>query len=109
MNDTTMTPDQWEEQYKPIINTISADSSWQNDEGEGILFETYGDEEDFVRQQPDNNVWTWVDGDEGTYIIAGMAYVNRIGYFVTTEPWTTFVEVQVDTYSDDDDDMDESE
>jgi hypothetical protein len=27
-----------------------------------------------------------------------MAFVNRIGYFVTTEPWETHVEIQVDVY-----------
>ena len=100
---------QWEKKYKPIANTIDSGASWTNDEGVGLLFETYGAEEDFVRQQPAYNVWTWVDGDEGTFIITGMAFVNRIGYFVTTEPWETFVEIQVDSYSDDDDDMDEAE
>jgi hypothetical protein len=67
------------------------------------MYETFGAEEDFVRQQPANNVWTWVDGDEGTFIVAGMAYVNRIGYFVTSEPWTDYVEIQVDAYVSTDD------
>lgn len=89
---------QWEKKYKPIANTIDSGASWTNDEGVGLLFETFGAEEDFVRQQPDNNVWTWVDGDGGTFIVTGMAFVNRIGYFVTTEPWETHVEIQVDVY-----------
>jgi hypothetical protein len=97
---------QWEEKYKPIPNHIDSGASWTTD-GVGLMFETYGAEEEFVRQQPDNNVWTWVDSDEGSVIITGMAFVNRIGYFVTSEPWTDHVEVQVDTYEDSDDEDNE--
>lgn len=100
MNSTQLTLDQWEEKYKPLINTITDNSSWQNDKGEGIMFETYDAEFEFVRSQPDETVWTWIDGDDGSYIITGLAFVNRIGYFVTTEPWTDHVEIQVDTYYD---------
>jgi len=93
MNDTQITEDQWEKQYKPIANHLDPDASWN-----GTMFETYDTEFDFVHEQPENNVWTWVDGDEGTLIVAGKAFVNRIGYFVTSEPWTDYVEVAIDTY-----------
>lgn len=97
---------QWEKKYKPIANHIDSGASWTSD-GVGLMFETYGAEEEFVRQQPDNNVWTWVDSDEGSVIITGMAFVNRIGYFVTSEPWTDHVEVQVDIYEDSDNEDEE--
>jgi predicted methyltransferase MtxX (methanogen marker protein 4) len=96
--------DKWLADYKPVANHISDSSGWEINE-RGILFETYGEELDFVSQQPDNNVWTWIDGDEGTVIVAGMAFVNRIGYFVTEVAWTdesAFVEV--DTYSEEEED-----
>ena len=93
MNDTQMTEDQWEKKYKPIPNHLDANASWN-----GIMYETYDTEYDFVHEQPDNNVWTWVDGDGGTFIVAGKAFVNGIGYFVTSEPWTDYVEVKIDTY-----------
>jgi hypothetical protein len=32
-------------------------------------------------------VWTLVDDDNIWYIIPGYHLVNRIGYFVTKEPW----------------------
>ncbi len=83
----------WEEKYKPIKNHIDPSSSW-----DGTMFETYGDEVQFVMSQPDENVWTWVDGDEGTWIISGLHAVNRIGYFVTEEKWETDLSIQVDTY-----------
>ena len=72
----------WEDWYKPINNTI-ADSN-----GESIIFETFGDEYEFVKNAPFNKVWTWVDGEGGTYILAGWHFVNRIGYFVTEVEWT---------------------
>ena len=96
--------DKWLADYKPVTNHLSDTSGWIINE-KGILFETYGDELDFVRGIPDNHVWTWVDGDEGTVIVAGMAFVNRIGYFVTEVAWTDpSVSVEVDTYSDDEED-----
>lgn len=92
--------DKWLADYRPVANHISDSSGWEIN-GKGIMFETYGEELDFVRQQPDNHVWTWVDGDEGTAIVAGMAFVNRIGYFVTEKAWTNLSEVvEVDTYDD---------
>lgn len=96
--------DKWLADYKPVANHLNDTRGWEINE-KGILFETYGNELDFVRQQPDNNVWTWIDGDEGTVIVAGMAFVNRIGYFVTEVAWTdesAFVEV--DTYSEEEGD-----
>jgi hypothetical protein len=92
--------DKWLTKYKPLANHISNSSGWEINE-KGILFETYGEELDFVRDKPDNHVWTWIDGDEGTVIVAGMAFVNRIGYFVTENAWTDPNEfVEVDTYED---------
>ena len=79
----------WAEKFQPIKNKISkyADDSL-------IHFETYGDEANYVFEQPNENVWTEVDGDEGTYIIAGKHFVNRIQYYITTNPWTDeFTEV----------------
>ena len=89
--------DTWEEQFVPIHNHIDTNASWG-----GLMFETYGEEFDFVRTQPRNHVWTWVDGDGGTYIISGLELINRIGYFVTKHPWVNFVEVQVESYSEED-------
>lgn len=90
--------DQWISAYKPIANHLNDNSGWIINE-KAIMFETYGEELDFVRNQPDNHVWTWIDGDEGTAIVAGMAYVNRIGYFVTEVAWSDISsEVMVDYY-----------
>lgn len=77
-----MTYDYWVENFKPIKNKVSKypDESL-------IHFETYGEEVEFVIKQDTNKIWTEVDGDSGTYIIAGYHYVNRISYYVTENPW----------------------
>jgi hypothetical protein len=72
----------WEQTFKPIKNKISKypDESL-------IHFETYGEEYDYVKGIHPNFVWTEVDGDEGTYIVAGHHWVNRIHYYITENPW----------------------
>ena len=83
-----MNIEEWEEQFKPVVNHLDENASWQNEYGVGIMFETYGEEEEYVFAQPSNKVWTYVDGDDGnTYLINGRHLVNRIGYFVCEEPF----------------------
>ncbi len=49
------------------------------------MFESYGDEFEFVKAQDSNRIWTYSDGDNGgTYISDGYHVVNRIGYFITS-------------------------
>lgn len=91
--------DKWCEQYEPIVNVFNEDASF-NDGDYGVMFETYGTELDFVlayvKEKP-RNVWTYIDGEEGTVIVNGYHLVNRIGHFVTYKPAEpeTFYEVEV--------------
>lgn len=78
--------DEWEEHFKPIINHLDPQASWQSDgDGTGILFETYGAELEFVLGQPDNNVWSYMDDEEDNLILcAGYKDPSGvIGYLVT--------------------------
>jgi len=70
----------WEETFKPIKNTLRTHV-------EDLHFETYGEEVEFVKAQDPKHIWTEVDGDSGTYIVAGWHFVNRINYYVTEQPW----------------------
>ena len=82
-----LTEDEWFEQFKPIPNHLDENASF-NDGEQGYMFETYGDEVEFVKSQDSNRIWTYSDGDNGgTYISDGYHVVNRIGYFVTTVPY----------------------
>jgi len=88
-----MNYEQWEEKYKPILNHI--------DPNQFILFETYGDELEFIKRQNPNNVWTLIDGDEGTYVSSGFHLVNRISYIVTEHPHNgEFIDVLDMVYGD---------
>ena len=84
-----LTTDEWYDTFKPIPNHITGDCDTS------CSFETYGDELAFVLAQPDNTIWTEMDGDEGTYIVSGYHLVNRIQYYVTKKPWDDFIEVPV--------------
>ena len=83
-----MTMEEWEATYKPITNHIDSNASFQNESGSGIMFETYGDEYNFVNSQEDPAcIWTYGDGDDGgSYIWNGYHYINRLGYFITEVP-----------------------
>lgn len=76
----------WIETYKPIQNHLSKyEASF-----DGTMFETYGDEVEFVKTQVEaQKVWTIRDGEDDNLILtAGMGWVNRLGYLITEVPWT---------------------
>lgn len=52
----------------------------------GCMFETYGNELAFVREQNMRCVWTVLDCDGELSIASGFHFVNRIGYLVSTIP-----------------------
>ena len=76
-----MTWSEWEAKYKPIPNPFVKSP-------DQLMFETYGEEYEFVKTKIDSQqVWTYVDGDMSSLIMAGFGIVNRIGYYVTEIPW----------------------
>lgn len=82
-----ITESEWSAKYRPIKNHLVKDDT--------TSFETYGEELDFVCQQPNSTVWTEMDGDDGVYIVAGYHLANRIQYYVTDVPWDDEQEVYV--------------
>lgn len=54
----------------------------------GCMYETFGQELDYVKQQPNKRIWTIVDEEDKLYVIAGFHIVNRLGYLVTNEEWS---------------------
>lgn len=91
-----MTMEEWEQTYKPIYNHIDEHASFQDESGKGIMFETYGDEVAFVKEQNADCIWTYGDGDDGGgYIWNGWHFVNRLGYFITEIPCPPNTEIQI--------------
>lgn len=88
-----LTEEEWFEQFKPVLNHIDENGSF-----DGYMFETYGDEVDYVKGQDVHHIWMYGDGDDGgSYIWNGWGFVNRIGYFITEVPWVegTTYQIQV--------------
>ena len=84
----------WVDTFKPINNSIGNHQDINT-------FETYGEDMEFVRNYDPKFIWTEVDGDSGTYIMAGYHYVNRIQYYITTNPWEDeYTEVPTWVYRD---------
>lgn len=71
---------EWSDKFKPIPN------HFRNDPDEE-MFETYGEEVDFVVKYDPKHIWTWIQGDMSDLIVAGYHYVNRLGYYITEVPW----------------------
>lgn len=78
--------DEWAKKYKPIKNHLVNDPDAQ-------MFETYGEEWEFIKAQDPKHVWTWVTGDMCDIIVAGVAFVNRFGYYVTEVPWENDMDI----------------
>ena len=74
------------DRHKPKLNHLEPNAAC-----DGFMFETFGDEWQFVKSQPVNHVFTITEGDNGKNWYAGPGFhiVNRIGYFVTEIPWTS--------------------
>lgn len=81
----------WTEEFKPIINHFDNNASYN-----GCMFETYGDEEAYVKRINAENplrVWTVLDCDGETIVGQGYHHVNRLGYLITekgAEPDTDY-------------------
>jgi hypothetical protein len=81
-------------QFQP--NHLNPNASWTYNDDPGCLFETFGEELEFVRGQNPRTIWTLVDsGDGDVYLESGYHHVNRIGYLLSTEPVPAGVQIQV--------------
>lgn len=91
--------DTWVNTYKPIENPYAVSPAVDN----SLLFETYGEEIEFVKKYTESNqVWTLTDIDGGTGIFNGCHFVNRIAYFITEVPYDNEIDYEVDIIIDGD-------
>jgi hypothetical protein len=88
-----LTFEEADEQFRFIPNNYDEYSSF-----DGLMFETYGDEVEFVKSQSPDKIWMYGEGDDGgLYIWSGWGFVNRIGYFISEKPVpeNTTIQIQV--------------
>ena len=89
-----LTEEQFEAQFTLVENHIDTNASWG-----GAMFETFGEELEFVKMkaQKGNNVWTIVEGDDDTMFVSnGVRLVNRMGFLITREEWEGETDVEID-------------
>lgn len=89
---TTMSEDEWWEQFRPIRNHFDPYASF-----EGCMFETYGAEIEWVRKQPATRICTIIEVDDVRCIANGFHRINAFGYLVTEVDHTgDEVDIQID-------------
>lgn len=92
----SMSEDEFDARFPLVENHLNPHASWSFGDGRGCLFETYGDEFEFVRRQNPANVWTVIDGDCGDlHIVSGLRHANRIGFLVSRESVPGGVTIEV--------------
>ena len=88
-NQVSMTWSEFVDFFKPIKNHFSNDP-------DNLMFETYGEELEFVNKANPHNIWTYLDTDGGSVTVEGFHYVNRIGYYITEVPWIDATSYEID-------------
>ncbi len=88
--------DEFDQRYPLVTNHLNPQASWAIGDGPGCLFETYGEEWEFVRRQDVRFVWTLIDGDDGDmYLVSGFHRVNRVGYLISRKSIPEGTSIQV--------------
>ncbi|MDX2147941.1 MAG: hypothetical protein SFZ23_10495 [Planctomycetota bacterium] len=92
----TLSEDAFDALFPLQANHLNPSAAWSNHEGRGCLFETYGEELDFVSAQDARRIWTLIESDTGQVrVVSGWRRVNRLGYLVSDVPLPSAVDVIV--------------
>ncbi len=100
-----ITEEEWIEKYKPTVNHLDENAGYDFGLGRGSLYETYGQELDYVwnkNQTQPECIWTVIEGDAGMYIVSGYHHVNRLGYVITEKYHSGIdanIEVELEKFS----------
>ena len=77
-----ITEDEFDVRFPLVSNHLNPSAGWSYDNNRGCLFETFGEELAFIKQQDVLKVWTLVDGDDGDlYVISGFHLCQPLGLF----------------------------
>jgi hypothetical protein len=91
------------EALKPILNPYDDNASL-----DGVMFETYGEELQYVlftNLVRPKHVWTYCEEDEILFLAQGFHRVNRLGYVITELPYDgEYTTIRIADLSEDDGD-----
>ena len=91
MANKELTPEEWKNHYKPIINTINEGSNYVDKDSDKVYgwFDVWDEKDaEYLRNLDKNYVWTMVNEDNHDYLLSGVFTVNRMEYYVCSVPWT---------------------
>ena len=80
------TEEEWIREYAPIEDS---------ENNEVKRFETYGEDLAFVRVQDPLKIWTLVEYEDDFVITNGYHLANRLGYYITEEPFDPKLDIEV--------------
>jgi hypothetical protein len=92
-----LTWEEWVEQYKPHTDEF----------GVPRMFDTHDSDREFVDIQPEDKIWTYLEGDTGSLITEGFHVVNRLGYYITDIPSLPNTSYEIDYVEDEVEDEEE--
>lgn len=107
----TMTEDEWFDYFMPIPNTVPGGTNGEcglTVDNIGYMFETYGPDLEFVREQPDEFIWTLLEVEGEGILAQGYHIVDRQGYFITEVPADTTIEYSIQFYKYEDNNYEDS-
>lgn len=95
--------EEFEARFPLLPNHLNPDACWRINDLRGSMFETYGQEFAFVREQDERAVWTLVDADGDLFLLSGIHLVNRLGYLVSAQliPAELALQVRLEHVADD--------
>lgn len=59
------------------------------------MFETYGEDFDFIKSQHPLTIWTLVEYEGEELITNGYHFVNRLGYYITEKQFDPELNIEV--------------
>lgn len=96
MQHIMITQTEFDAHYPLMPNHLNPQADWYTGHGYGCLFETFGEEFEFVRQQDTRQIWTLIPKSEGGhFLMSGLHRENPVGYLVSrsSSPVDTVVTV----------------
>lgn len=63
---------------------------------DGFMFETFGNEVEFIKAQDPKKIWTIIEEDGVMTYQSGWHIVNRLGYFISEEEVSIGIEYYVE-------------